>query len=597
MLRYKCIIRIAAIFLLLNFLTEIAKAQQNAVLEINLSDLQDRKVSKKLNYSNKVADSLSAVREIKNVLSQLFEEGYLTATTDTLIYKKDTIEAYLLAGNRYHWVKLGRSDENSALLSLAGFREDNFNNREFHYSEVHKLMQRLLAFFEDNGYPFAEVKLKDVLFGDSTISGTLSAKKHQLIKIDSITISGNVVLNEKYLYNYIGIKPGDLYNESLVRKVNDKLKRLRFIEPEKPVAIRFKENSATINIYLKERASSRFNGVIGVLPNSNTAGKLLVTGELSLLLTNPFGAGRMLQADWRRLQEGTQDLQLKMVYPYIFHTPLGIDFDFKLYKKDSSFLELNSEFGFLYQFSGNNFLKAFIADKRSTLLTVDKAAIISKGRLPENIDYKTLSYGISQSYNKLNDLYSPTRGFSVSSKIEVGTREIVKNNQITEIIDTSSGVNFKTLYDSLDPKLVQYRFSYYVDWYFSLRPRSIIKLSGQGSGLFMENIFNNELYRLGGVKDLRGFNEESIRASLYNIFTVEYRYLLQQNSYLFLFFDGAHVENKTEKVKDYPFGFGTGVSFRTEAGIFTLGYALGRQLGNPVELRAAKIHFGYINYF
>jgi hypothetical protein len=88
----------------------------------------------------------------------------------------------------------------------------------------------------------------------------------------------------------------------------------------------------------------------------------------------------------------------------------------------------------------------------------------------------------------------------------------------------------------------------------------------------------------------RGFNEESILASTFSIVNLEYRYLLEENSFLFAFFNGAYYENKAvnRNIVDRPFGFGTGMSFETKAGIFSISYALGKQFDNPIEFRSAN---------
>jgi hemolysin activation/secretion protein len=129
----------------------------------------------------------------------------------------------------------------------------------------------------------------------------------------------------------------------------------------------------------------------------------------------------------------------------------------------------------------------------------------------------------------------------------------------------------------------------------------VINIGNQSAYTFNENTFENELYRIGGLKILRGFDEESIFTSFYAVNSIEYRILLEQNSYWYLFFDGAYYENKNvnlaTKITDTPFGFGTGITFQTNSGIFSLNYALGKQFNNPIEFRAAKIHFGFVNYF
>ena len=114
-----------------------------------------------------------------------------------------------------------------------------------------------------------------------------------------------------------------------------------------------------------------------------------------------------------------------------------------------------------------------------------------------------------------------------------------------------------------------------------------------------ENIYQNELLRFGGLRLLRGFDEEALTASLYSFMTLEYRFILDRNSYLALFSDGGYYESNTVSGydKDTPIGIGAGINFETKAGIFSFNYAFGKQRDNPFDLGAAKIHFGFVNIF
>jgi hemolysin activation/secretion protein len=109
----------------------------------------------------------------------------------------------------------------------------------------------------------------------------------------------------------------------------------------------------------------------------------------------------------------------------------------------------------------------------------------------------------------------------------------------------------------------------------------------------------NELYRIGGNALLRGFKERRFYASLYSVASLELRYLLGKNSNVHLFYDGGYYKNLlNEKVKDdFPYGFGVGAHLDTGQGIISLSYALGKAMGEPIELKNAKVHIGYINKF
>lgn len=105
--------------------------------------------------------------------------------------------------------------------------------------------------------------------------------------------------------------------------------------------------------------------------------------------------------------------------------------------------------------------------------------------------------------------------------------------------------------------------------------------------------------RIGGSRLLRGFDEQSIYASAYNMATLEYRMMIMRNSYFFLFMDAAYVHRKFNNTvfQDFPFGFGAGITFGTKIGIFGLTYALGQQKYKSIDFRKTKIHFGYVVTF
>jgi hemolysin activation/secretion protein len=169
-----------------------------------------------------------------------------------------------------------------------------------------------------------------------------------------------------------------------------------------------------------------------------------------------------------------------------------------------------------------------------------------------------------------------------------GTKKIKRNAKINQEV-----------YDKIKLNSTQYNGDFEASLFIPIAGRSTVKIGNSSGFVNGENTFQNELLRIGGLKTLRGFDEESIFTTSYSIFTLEYRFLLEQNSYIYLFGDGAWYENNNVKeyVNDTPIGFGAGISFETKAGIFSINYALGKQFNNPIQLRSGKIHFGIVNYF
>ena len=193
---------------------------------------------------------------------------------------------------------------------------------------------------------------------------------------------------------------------------------------------------------------------------------------------------------------------------------------------------------------------------------------------------KSDSYGIGIQKKSLDYIPNPTKGFNLYGDLTIGKRK-------SRLFDSLEWINTTT-----------YKLSFNLDWYIPISKRNIVKLSNKSDFYYAPEIFQNELFRFGGLQTLRGFNEEEIFASSKSIFSVEYRFLLDKNSAVFAFYDQGIYENiAIEYKRDTPFGFGAGLSFGTNLGIFSISLAVGKQLENQILLRNSKIHFGYIAYF
>jgi hemolysin activation/secretion protein len=367
--------------------------------------------------------------------------------------------------------------------------------------------------------------------------------------------------------------------------VNTRLRELPFVTLKEPSAVSFTNKFNKLILYLDKKRASQFDGILGILPDNKTV-KILFTGDIRLKLQNGLGRGELIDLNWRRLQTQTQDLKVRLVYPFILRTPFGVDYNFKLYKKDTTFLDINQNIGVQYLLIGGNYLKLFYNNKTSSLLSTKGLEFATT--LPSYADVSSNMYGVGIRFEKLDYRLNPRRGFSVLMNASAGTKKIKINAKLNPVA-----------YEDLKLNSTQYNSDLEASVFVPFGTRSTVKVGNQSAFLYGESIFQNELFRIGGLKTLRGFDEEAIFASAYTIFTLEYRFVLEQNSYLYVFFDQAFYENKNvnQYVSDDPFGFGAGISFETKAGIFSINYALGKQFDNPLQLRGGKVHFGIVNYF
>ena len=364
------------------------------------------------------------------------------------------------------------------------------------------------------------------------------------------------------------------------------MKELAFVTELKPNQLLYTENITKLYIYLDNKKASQFDGVIGFLPDENNEGKLNLTGEVHLKLQNSLQRGEVIEFNWKQLPNKTQDLKIHLLYPFLLNTPFGIDGNLSIYRRDSTYTDVIKNLGIQYSISGNNYLKAFINDKQSDLQSSKGLENITV--LPDYADISILSYGATFHFEKLDYRLNPKKGYAVEFTGSTGNRKIKKNTDINPIA-----------YDSLKLQSVTYEGALSADFYLSLGGKSVLNLGTKSGIVYNDRLFTNELFRIGGLNSLLGFDEESIYASTFSIGKIEYRFLLEQNSFLFAFINGAYYENKSRNfnLKDTPFGFGAGMNFETRIGIMSISYALGKQFSNPVYFRNAKVHFGIVNYF
>jgi outer membrane protein assembly factor BamA len=235
---------------------------------------------------------------------------------------------------------------------------------------------------------------------------------------------------------------------------------------------------------------------------------------------------------------------------------------------------------------GTDYLKLYFEARNSSLLSTRGLSNISA--LPDYADIGTSLYGLEANITRLDYRFNPRKGYRLISRVSAGSRKIRKNVAVNPLV-----------YEGLRLNSIQVNAMLDADLFVPLFRRATFNTGLMASWLESPSLFENELPRIGGINSLRGFNEESIFAASYAILNLEYRYLMDENAFIFVFVNGAWYENKAvnRNISDTPYGLGAGISFETKAGIFSLSYALGSEKGNPVQFRSAKVHFGLTSLF
>ena len=579
-------------------------SQKNYRLYTRCIDKENGFLEKEIVLQSSFVSRNACTEYLSKLPALLQAKGFVTASLDSVAYDSAFANLVLFIGRQYKWAKIHTAPADVEILALNGWNEKLFTGKPMDFTLVKNMQERTLNYLENNGYPFGKIFLDSLDLDADSVSGVLKIEKGPLYKIDSIRLYGNAKVSNYFLQHYLDIRNGSIYNKNKLVNIPKKILELPFLQEEQPSNLSLLGTGSVLNLYLKQKRSSQVNALIGFLPNSDqsSAKKLIITGEANIHLRNAFGGGESIGLNWQQLQVKSPRLNIFYQHPYVFNSPVGLDFSFDMLRKDSSYLNINLNLGARYILNESQSGKLFIQSFQTIISTggINDAQVIAFRRLPDIADMSVLAIGLEFEKNKTNYRYSPRSGYEFKVSGLAGTKNIKKNNELLELKDPNNpGFDFETLYDTVKLKNYQLRIAGVLAKYLPLGKQSTFK-AAINAGIFQsENIFRNELFQIGGYKTLRGFDEESEYVSQYVIATAEYRYLIGLNSYFFGFVDGGWARNNSRisKYSHTYFGTGLGLALETKAGIFNLAWAVGKRDDTPFNLRQSKIHFGFVNYF
>ncbi|MCB0791078.1 MAG: BamA/TamA family outer membrane protein [Flavobacteriales bacterium] len=524
-------------------------------------------------------EPLDVERWHRDLVSVMNGRGYLEASVDTCHVRNDTTYCQVHLGPRYAWADLDLSGVPYEIAQRTRLKERTFAGRPISPRQLVHALNELLEHCENNGHPFASVRLNDLRPSDDGLSASVVLDQGPLITIDSILVKGTAHIADRYLQQELGIRPGDLYDETKVARVTDRTKAIPFVVQSRKPYVLFAPDITKLFLFLDARKASSINGILGVLPDAGT-GKVAFTGDVQLHLRNALRRGEAIDLNWRSLKDRTQDLKVGLAVPYVFNTPFGLDLGLQLFRRDTTFLEVTGRGGANYVLRHGDKLSVFV-DSRSSR-TLGRTTVTTPGL--GNV--RTLAYGLGMERDRLDYRPNPRRGYQLALEGSVGEKE----SSLPDSADATSTVTRRS---------VQYLVTGHAVLHLAIGRRGTIRIATNGGTMVNDVLYTNELFRIGGLKSLRGSDEASIYASSWLVATLEFRLLLEENSNVFAFVDQGWWEDRSRDpvLSDEPIGFGLGTSFETKAGIFSLTYALGSQFDQPISFRSGKVHFGFTSLF
>lgn len=575
-------------FLMLSLSSFLAVGQASKGFSLIVKGDSTVKELKKVMAKKQTFKSLEEMnKSITDLIFSLNLAGYLAAEVDSQSTLLENTYCYISTHKAYHLLQISIADSMVVPILPEMIRDNQKTNWPARWKIYTQL---LLSHYENNGYPFASIRLQPLTIEDSGITCKVLHNKNEYIVYDTFDLIGDAQVHKKYLEKYLSIKNGEAYNEEMAEAIDRKLGELPWVELMKPTEIFFVGNKAMIRLYINKKQAGTFDAILGLAPGSELNNqKLLITGEAHLKLLNLFSRGYGLELDYTSYRASSREFKAKAFIPYLFGTSIGTEGNFNLVKFDSLYIEAISDIGLLYQVNANKYMKLYFKNQSVSLLQYDTQEVISNNKLPDFNDITTRRYGIFLRQNKLDNSRNPRKGWSTDLDFAAGTKKIGEVEGIKQL----------GLYKNISLKAIQYQYSVSIKWFMPLSKNLVWHIQAKAAQVYSPQVFYNDLYRIGGLKTLRGFDEQSIFASAYVIGNTEIRYLFGRYSNALIFFNGGWWENNSINIykNGLPIGLGIGSNIETKSGVFSIYYALGKSVPSSFVLKNGKVHFGFISYF
>lgn len=529
------------------------------------------------------SDSLLNFFNFKNELKKYEPDFQKKIKNDSTLYK--TLDSLKDIG--YYTLKLDSVRNENVFLNKGKLykkiwvRNDTLFNRKedwFPIQNLDSLTESINKKFASKGFPFVQINIIPLGYKNDEAQIKLNVKLFNERKIDGVRVMGYEKLSKGYVKNGLGLKTGHIYNENELYKISERMSYSPFIEEIRPAQTLFNTDSTYIYLYVKKVKSNLFDGVIGF--GNNEKGDFQLNGNIKVELNNNFNSMEQIRLNWIATADKSSSLSLNVKVPYLFRSAIGTQSGFNMYKKDSIFVNTKLEERLFYQLNIHSNLGLNLSYENSNFV-LDKHPELAV----MYDDFEKTGYGLSYEYHQ------PSQNKLFEGKSRVFLIGKTLNRKISQYVPEIN--------DYINNKTNQYEVGIEAFYLFKLHQQHYLKTQIKGFGLFGNDNYytSNELYRIGGFNNIRGFNEESITASSYGISSVEYRFLPNPDFYISAFADYGFVENKAANIHQNLLGTGLGISFLTQLGVFNLSYAIGKQSDTGFDFKNSKIHFGILTRF
>lgn len=527
---------------------------QNFELKIYSKDSINRAIIDSIKYKKHHLNKKSILKEIDSIATFFSTKGFIN--NDYTLKENDSLIMCVFSlKKRINLIRVYYTDLKLKPDLLK--KISNNNNDQYFESSPTAIQNKLTAItnhYEKQGYTFVKASLKNLNLKNNIIEATLNIDTTTKRTIDTIIIRGYDKFPKKYLKHYLEFKEKTVFNNNFLNRTQAQINNIPFVSQIKNPEVLFTKDSTALYLYLNKKNTSQFEGVIGFSNSKNNS--ITINGYLNLNLNNIFDKGEQIDINWKNNGDKNTTLNLNLNTPYILRSKFSLNGSFNIYKKDSIFNSVNTQIALIYNLNKNHSIKSIANFENSnTLGNVDITGIES---------YTKRLYGISYLYQPPN--YLSKNVLSLELNYLIGTRNTLLNNT-----NQSKGLAF-------------------LNYIWKLNSKSQIFIKNTTEILNTSEIFENELFLIGGINSIRGFDDQSIVTSNYNLTNLEYIFYTTKSNYLYTISDLGFIKNQFNNTSNTLIGLGIGYNFKSKNSIVNLSYVLGKTENQPFKINNAKVH-------
>ena len=415
-----------------------------------------------------------------------------------------------------------------------------FNN------EVDKLKKRLAS----KGYPFENISTKLIEIEDQILYIYIGLEIRNKRIIDEVIIKGYQNLPKKLIKKRI--------NKAIKKNKNIELgKNLKFIEQELPIRFRtkinylYKKDSTKLYIYTDKKLENEFSGILGF---SNEDDNFKINGNANLKLQNLINLNEKLQLQYNNTNSDQEIINLQLELPFLFKSPIKSETKFHIFNQDSTFSNTTFEQNLDYIFNKNIQLGLLYNSETSN------------NTINSNEDFSYNGIGLTSQISFEN--YG-----TLNLRMQTGERK-------SEIRKTRSRIELAYNNTFLLNKI--YSTEVYINF----------------SETYTDSFFESEVFRIGGIQNLRGFLENSIVATQYSLVKINHNFRLTEELTTLATTDFGQVENSYNSINSqYFYSFGFGLNLKRSNSNLKIILANGFSNRQNFDAQDTKIHIVLNSYF